>query len=50
MLATNGKKQELVDRLNNHLKNLPSFDTLPEEVVLKIMKMVIADGIAAMNS
>ena len=45
-LPTNGKKQELVDRLNNHLKNLPSFDTLPEEVVLKIMKMVIADGIS----
>lgn len=46
-LSKKGKKQELVDRLSHHLSHHPGtpsphhhmFDTLPDEIVLKIVKM-----------
>ena len=41
-LPTNGEKQDLVDRLGNHIKNLRTFETLPDKIILKIFKMISA--------
>ena len=41
-LSTLGKKPELVDRLFNHFKQPNPFDSLPVEIVLKILKMAAA--------
>ena len=38
-LPSKGKKQELVDRLRLHLQNPDPFNSLPDELVLKIIQM-----------
>ena len=37
--SSKGKKQELVDRLRLHLQNPDPFNSLPDELVLKIIQM-----------
>ena len=41
-LSSSGKKQELVERLRLHRKRPDPFNSLPDELVLKIVKMASA--------
>ena len=41
-LPTKGNRHESVERLSNHVKNLLTFQTLPDEIVLKILKMTLS--------